>query len=63
MSQDWKTVKDVGSFLQQKGVKRTGNHNMSKRIIHWPYCSNCGLVALKNDVTRKALKAKCVWED
>jgi hypothetical protein len=34
---------------------------MTKRICSWPYCARCGLVALKNDVSRKALKAQCEW--
>lgn len=63
MAGDWKTVKDIRSFLDQKGNRRTGTHNMSKRVISWPYCSNCGLIALKNDATRKALKQACTWED
>lgn len=47
-------------FLSEKGIKKAGPHNMKGRIHHWPYCTNCGLVALKNKVSRKALKAKCV---
>lgn len=40
-----------------------GPHNMSKRILHWPYCARCGLVALKNEATRKALRKECVTEE
>lgn len=29
-------------------------------LARWPVCSRCGLVALKNDRTRKAMKAACV---
>lgn len=56
----WKTIslKDLRPW-----VTRTGPHKMNKRILHWPYCSQCGLIALKNKVTRKALKKPCVWEE
>lgn len=63
MSNDFQRVKDVKAFLAKRGTRRTGTHNMSKRILSWPYCANCGRVALKNDATRKALKSACVWED
>lgn len=60
---DWKAVKDVGAFLNERGTFRTGPHRMDKKILHWSYCRNCGLIALKNDATRKALKVPCRWED
>ena len=41
--------------------KRTGPHNLSGKLCHWAFCTNCRLLALKNKATRKALKAKCVW--
>lgn len=34
-------------------------HKFDKKICHWWYCSGCGLVALKNDATRKRMKQKC----
>lgn len=37
-----------------------GKHAMTKRMLHWPVCSRCGLLGLKNDATRKALKQDCV---
>lgn len=40
-----------------------GPHQMTKRVLNWPYCSRCGLVALRNDATRIALKAQCVTEE
>lgn len=34
--------------------------HFGKRVrFPWPYCSRCGLVFLKNDVTRKAAKKAC----
>jgi hypothetical protein len=59
----WKRVSNVRDFLSAKGNIRTGTHNMSKKTLHWPYCANCGLILLKNEATRKAYKAPCVWED
>lgn len=43
-----------------KAKLRRGPHSMTKKILHWAYCSRCGLVALKNDATRRALRAECV---
>jgi hypothetical protein len=60
---DWTQVKDVAEFLNKQGVRRSGTHNLSKKILHWSYCVNCGIIALKNDVTRRALKASCIWYD
>lgn len=59
----WKQVGNVGEFLAEKGSKRSGPHRMTKQIVSWWYCANCGLIALKNDVSCKAVKAKCIWED
>ena len=53
----WVTIK----WSDIRGVRRSGSHRMTKRILHWPYCSNCKLMALRNDVTRRALRAPCVW--
>lgn len=64
MSNHWQSVTDVKAFLAQKGTKRVrDSHSMTKRIAHWPYCAHCGLVALKNDVSRKKLKQPCVVEE
>lgn len=30
-----------------------------KGRITWPVCARCGLVALRNDASRKALRAPC----
>jgi hypothetical protein len=57
----WQTVKNVKAFLADKGTKRVRDaHSLKKRVAHWPYCEHCGLVALKNDVSRRALAAQCV---
>lgn len=47
----------------RQGVARLGPHNMTKRILHWFYCVNCGLLALNNEASRLALRRPCVWED
>lgn len=46
-----------------KGTIKRGPHVMTKRILHWPYCARCGLMALKNEESRKALKRDCVTEE
>lgn len=57
---DWHRVQNVGEFLADKGTKRVREHALTKRILNWSYCAHCGLVALKNDATRKALREKCI---
>lgn len=39
-----------------------GAHVMTGKIkrIPWPYCTRCGLLALRNDATRAALRRECV---
>jgi ribosomal protein S27AE len=49
-----------------KARKRKGVHNwytIKGFRFPWPVCSNCGLVFLKNDRTRKAAKAACEWDE
>ena len=47
-----------------EGVIGTRPHAMTGKILHWPTCVHCGLVALKNEATRKRLKRGCwVWKD
>ncbi len=45
----------------RKHTTRRGPHQFTKRILHWPYCARCGLVCLKNDVSRAAMKSQCTW--
>jgi hypothetical protein len=59
----WKKVADVARFLADKGQKKVGDHSFNKIILNYPYCSHCGLVALKNDISRRAMKEKCVYYD
>jgi hypothetical protein len=59
----WRTItgrEAVRAFLAEQGRRVVGSHQMTKRICHWPYCARCGLVALKNERTRRALAAPCV---
>lgn len=59
----WKKVQNVKAFLERRGNMRSGPHAMKNQICHWFYCAHCGTVALKNDATRKKLKAVCTWEE
>ena len=34
-------------------------HEFTGRVLHWPYCTGCGLVALKNEPTNKRMKQSC----
>ena len=59
---------EARAFLAQRGNRHVGEHAMKGRIgkkppLPWVFCTNCGLLNLKNDVTRRALRAPCVWED
>lgn len=47
-----------------EGVIGVQPHAMSGKIFNWAYCVHCGLVALKNEETRKKLKRGCwKWKD
>lgn len=60
----WNRVSDVRAFLSQRGRRVVGTHSPKKiKCIPWPVCSRCGLVYLKNDVTARAIRAKCVTEE
>lgn len=61
---EWVRVTDVRAWLSQKGTRRVREHSFTKRVRHWPYCSQCGLVLLRNPQTAAAARAKCVtYED
>lgn len=50
------------------GVVGIRNHSWGaigkKSRIHWPMCKHCGLLALKNDATRRARRCGCYkWAD
>lgn len=34
-------------------------HNMTGRVLSWPYCAVCGLVAMRNAASRHALAEPC----
>lgn len=55
------------ALLLSTGVRKTGTHNVTGTIgrppMPWRFCVNCGLLALKNDATRRALRAACEWEE
>ncbi len=34
-------------------------HAFTPRICAWAYCRHCGLVALRNDATRRATNRRC----
>jgi hypothetical protein len=46
---------------KQKAVVRRGPHHLEGKILHWRFCTRCGLMNLKNDATRAALKKQCEW--
>ncbi len=55
--------KDARAFITSKGTKHVGTHVMKEQLLHWRFCSNCGLLNLKNEVTRLAMRKACVWYD
>lgn len=56
---------EASAFLKEQGNIRTGVHHMTgtigKPAMPWKYCTNCGLLALKNVVTLKQLRKACRW--
>lgn len=60
----WYKVDNVRAFLDARGTRVVRAHNpKSIRRIPWPSCVHCGLLYLKNDATRKALRSPCVTEE
>lgn len=55
---------DAREFLSRRGTISRGPHAMRKiKALPWPLCARCGLLALKNEATRKALREICVIEE
>jgi len=54
---------EASAFLRANGVKRKLPHAMTKRLCHWVVCGHCGLVALKNDVSVRAMRRSCEVEE
>lgn len=58
--QEWHKVEDIKAFMAG-GRKVSGVHSPKiRRGIPWPCCSRCGLLYLKNEATRRAIKQACV---
>lgn len=54
---------EARELIAKRGAVRNGPHKLTARVLHWAYCTQCGLLALRNDATRAALRRPCVWED
>lgn len=60
----WNRVTDVRAFLAERGTRNVGAHNPKQRKrLPWPVCSRCGLLYLRNEATRRAVRAACVVEE
>lgn len=60
----WERVTNIRAFMDSRGQRSVGVHQMrSVKRLPWPYCSRCGLLALRNDATRKAMREACVVEE
>ncbi len=59
---DWVKV-DTKEFLTRKGSIRRQPHNFSRKVLSWMSCCTCGLLTLRNDPTKKAMKKMCEWEE
>jgi len=66
VADDWHRLSpaDTRTMLANKGVRRIRDHDMTRQILNWRCCRHCGLLGLKNEATRQALRAKCItYED
>jgi len=43
--------------------KKVGHRPIRVKQFPWPICSTCGLLYLRNDVTRKSIKRGCEVDD
>jgi hypothetical protein len=61
MADEWQEWKD----WKKPGQLRIRAHAMTKKMkrLPWPYCAHCGLMALKNDASRREMKKPCVVEE
>lgn len=56
-----KSIEWVAWDHTKKAREVRGPHNLSgKKILHWQFCRRCGLMALKNDESRRLLRKQCV---
>jgi len=46
---------------RRKATIKKGPHRLDARVLSWLYCSRCGLMALRNEATRLALRQPCTW--
>lgn len=44
-------------------MSQRGHNPIRRKFLPWPYCWKCGLLYLKNAVTRKAIAAPCPGDD
>lgn len=40
-------------------IKQLTQHVFNKKVLHWSYCSGCGLVLLNNEATEKRARMPC----
>ena len=52
-------AQDYQAKLRSQKQFKTVPHQFNKKVCHWVYCSGCGLVALKNESTRKRMAEGC----
>ncbi len=55
----------AGGMRRPIGALRLRPHQAKKlKQLSWPVCKFCGLVYLKNELTRQAIRVGCwLWED
>ena len=44
---------------KQRVYKQNVAHSFNRKVLNWVYCSGCGLLALNNEVTRRAMNKPC----
>lgn len=59
MSRDGWVRVSAKDFLNQKIPTKRVPHKFNKTICHWPYCSQCGLIRLRNKASQKAAEKLC----
>jgi hypothetical protein len=57
------TDEEKREWLTSRGAIRRGPHSYTRKIRHWPFCSRCGLILLRNDATERAARRQCEWEE
>lgn len=57
------SASEARDLLRETGQRTVGPHRMTGKILYWPFCVRCRLIALGNRATRRELRRPCITFD